>query len=331
MSEKDRPAPDDAELARLFAQAAVRPRPRAKSEAAAFDALRGEWQQVVRQRRQRRVAPLAVAASVLLAIAAVIGLTTRSAGIDPGAAVAAIARAEGTEITWRDENTQTQPLASTVDLRIGQRLSTGAGSRVALAWHGGGSLRMDEHTRIEFVSARSVRLVAGSVYFGSAAPGQSAGAALSIQTPAGEVLHVGTQFMMRVDGDEVELSVREGQVRVTGDGFELVVRPGEQLDLDPGGLRSRRSIESYDETWSWTQAIAPRERLEGRTAFEILAWAARETGRHIDYAPGAEALARQTIVRGLDERTPEDALRILPLFTDLEYEVRADAIVLRAR
>ena len=58
--------------------------------------------------------------------------------------------------------------------------------------------------------------------------------ALAVQTPAGEVVHIGTQFMVTVASDEVVLSVREGQVKVTGDGFELVV------DTERGARFARR-------------------------------------------------------------------------------------------
>jgi ferric-dicitrate binding protein FerR (iron transport regulator) len=328
---------EDAEFARLFDHAASRPRPDAAAQAAAFDKLHRDWQQVVQQRRRRRSLPrFALAASVLLAVAVVVGVVMRPALEESILTVAAVARVEGGEVSWRDENSPGQRVPADIEgLRVGQRLSTGASSRVALAWHDGGSLRVDEHTRIEFSSAHSVRLVTGSLYFDSAATPTSGAAnpgALSIQTQFGEVLHVGTQFMMRVEGDEVALSVREGQVIVTGDGFELVVNPGEELHLGVDGQRSRRTISGYDESWNWVRDIAPRMPIEGRTAFDILAWAARETGRRLIYASAdAETLARETIIRGVEERTPDDALEILPYFTDLKYEVRADAIVLSAR
>ncbi len=235
-------------------------------------------------------------------------------------------------MTLRDENSPGQRIAQDdAALFVGQRLSTGADSRVALAWHSGGSLRVNEHTRVELVSQRSVRLVAGSLYFDSAASAGAAGA-LSIQTPAGEVLHTGTQFMLDVRGDGLVLSVREGQVKVTGDDFELTVDAGEQLDIDIAGLTARRSIESYADAWKWAEDLAPRAAMDGRTAREILAWIARETGRRIVYDSAAtETATHAAVVRGLNDRSPDDSLAVLPLLTDLDFEIREGTIVVSSQ
>jgi ferric-dicitrate binding protein FerR (iron transport regulator) len=330
------PEAADDELTQLFDHASPRPRPGDAAQASAFEALHGEWRQVTKRRRRHNVARFCIAATLLAAVA--LGVFFNREGAQTNTPVAEIARMDGADVTWRDENSRGQTIdAATRSFFVGQRLSTGAESRVALAWHGGGSLRVDENTRIEFVSARSIRLLAGQLYFDSLAThseptGDSTRTGLSIQTPAGEVLHVGTQFMMRVAGEEVVLSVREGQVKVAGDGFELVVSSGEQLDIDVDGPQARRSIEGYGELWSWAEDIAPQQSLDGRTALELLDWVARETGRRLVYAsPSGETLARETIIRGLDDRSPGDALQIMPYFTDFTYEIRDDTIVISSR
>ena len=317
------------ELALLLGRAGARERPRPAAESAAFETLRAQWRSRVARRQRRRTA---LAAGSVAAASALIGLYVwlqSPAPIAP-AVLAAVEHVEGSDITWRDDRTQAQPLGALRALSEGQRLATGSGSRVALRWHDGGSLRLDENSRLEFVSATAVRLTAGNVYFDSAIVdgGSPAPPRLAVQTPAGEVVHVGTQFMVSVASDEVVLSVREGQVRVTGDGFELVVAANQELDLRADGTREVAPVDGHGERWAWAADVAPQIALDGRTTFDVLAWAARETGRRVVYAtPTAQTRALEDVLHGVDRRSPSGILSLLPHLTNLGYEVRDDVIV----
>ena len=226
------------------------------------------------------------------------------------AALATIELVDGGDATWRDDRSQVQPLGARREFVEGERLATGADTRVALRWHDGGSLRLDSSSRLELVSADAVRLTAGSLYFDSVGGAEGVAApALAVQTPAGEVVHIGTQFMVTVAGDEVVLSVREGQVKVTGDGFELVVDTNEELDLRADGTREVTAIDGHGERWAWAADVAPQIELDGRTTFDVVAWAARETGRRVVYAdvdgPNASPRRRATRHRSTQpERHP---------------------------
>ena len=207
----------DDDLAQLLGEAPPRERPAAEAQAAAFRQLHGEWRELVARRRRRRLALVGIAASLLVASAALWNLLGPSGGMPIGPSLATIERIEGRHVTWTGQPTAGGP---TDAVRSGATVMTGSESRVALAWRDGGSLRLDEHTRVEVLNERSVRLVEGSVYYDSVASSGGSvarsGAALSIETPAGDVLHVGTQFMVSVDQDDVVLRVREGQVTVSG-------------------------------------------------------------------------------------------------------------------
>jgi hypothetical protein len=327
----DEPADD---LAALFGRITARERPRTAAEAAAYAALRTQWQNLTAARHRRRITAVvaAMAASLAVAFAGYVWLQTGPAF--PAATLATIERLEGDDVTWRDDRSQAQPLAQLRDFKEGQRLTTGPESRLAMRWHDGGSLRLDARSRLEFVSTGAVRLTAGSLYFDSAATRGEAGSLapmLAVHTPAGEVVHIGTQFMVTVDGDRVVLSVREGQVKVTGDGFEIVVDADKQLDLRADGTRSVAAVAGYGERWAWAADIAPPAELDGRTTFDIVAWAARETGRRVVYrTPLAETHARDAVLRGIETQTPARVLTLLPNLTDLAYEIRDDAIVVSA-
>lgn len=333
------PVDRDDELTQLLARAGPRTRPRREAETAAYETLRTEWLALTARRRRRRVAVgvAAAAAAAVLVLSVIVGSNVLRVPGDAalGAPVATIERIEGSQVYWRDELSGVKPITGEADVaRAGQSVSTGAQSRAALSWHGGGSVRLDENTRLELVSERAARLIAGSLYFDSAADPSALPrtTAVAIATPAGEVVHVGTQFMVQVEGVEVVLSVREGQVRVSGDGFEITVDSGEQLDLDASGVRAQRSIQSHATSWNWAQEIAPQPSMDGRTALEILSWVARETGRRIVYdSTATEAATRTAIVRGLERRSPTGILAILPVVTDLEVEIRDDVIVVSAR
>jgi hypothetical protein len=134
--------------------------------------------------------------------------------------------------------------------------------------------------------------------------------------------------MVSVASDEVVLSVREGQVRVTGDGFEFVVAANQELDLRADGLREVSPIDGHGERWTWAADVAPQVALDGRTTFDVVAWAARETGRRVVYeTPAAQRRARGDVLHGVDRRSPSAILTLLPHLTSLAYELRGDAIV----
>jgi ferric-dicitrate binding protein FerR (iron transport regulator) len=313
----------------LCGRGGARARPRPVAEAAAFAALHAQWRSRVAARRRRRIATWGAVAAASAAAVAITYVSLPSRPPSVPAVLATVELVEGSDITWRDDRSKTQPLATVRALVEGQ-VATGPGSRVALRWHDGGSLRLDESSRLELVSPSAVRLTAGNLYVDSAVAGSGGGAApdLAVQTPAGEVVHIGTQFMVNVASDEVVLSVREGQVRVTGDGFELVIAANEQLDLRADGTRDVVAIDVYGDRWKWAADVAPQIEFDGRTTFDVIAWAARETGRRVVYeTPLAESSARSSVLRGVDRRSPNGILTLLPYLTELAYEIRGEAIV----
>jgi ferric-dicitrate binding protein FerR (iron transport regulator) len=321
-------APAD-DLETLFGRVAARERPSETAETAAFASLHSEWRKRTALRRRHRALRLATAAAASLAVAAIGFLWLQGRTTPTPAALATVELVDGGDVTWRDDRSQAQALGARREFGEGERLATGPGTRVALRWHDGGSLRLDSSSRLELVSDDAVRLTAGSLYFDSIGGADGIAApALAVQTPAGEVVHIGTQFMVTVASDEVVLSVREGQVKVTGDGFALVVDTNEELDLRGDGTHEVSPIDGHDERWAWAATVAPQIELDGRTISYVVAWAARETGRRVVYAtPTAETRARDDVLRGLDRRSPAGILTLLPHLTALAYDIRDDTIV----
>lgn len=300
------------------------PAPQAARERA-FEQLHAQWSERTQsKRKRRRFVSWAVAASTFLAVAIVIN-SVNHGGFTAAASVADIARSSGTD-AYIQMHRWSQPTAiSSVDgLPANSTLITGAASRLALAWKKGGSLRINEETEMSIVSPERVRLVTGSIYFDSNLNQDTAAdpKSLAIETPYGVVQHLGTQFSTRIQGDVLTISVREGEVTITEGKDRLLLSAGDEFDIDQAGLRAQRHIETFGEQWQWTQEIAPTFDSNKHSAYELLAWIARETGHTVHYDnDDLVTLARQGMLTGMEGLTPMHALKALPYATDLRYDV----------
>ena len=105
---------------------------------------------------------------------------------------------------------------------------------------------------------------------------------MRVITPNASVTDIGTQFEVAVEGEALRIAVREGEVEVSTSGSLLHagVRDGmgEALLLDGMALRDRQPISPVDPHWSWTQSARPGFKISGRSVYDYLDWAARETG-----------------------------------------------------
>jgi hypothetical protein len=153
--------------------------------------------------------------------------------------------------------------------------------RIALSF-GALSLRMDRDTRIRLDEADRVTLLEGNVYVDSG--GVNAVSALRIATPAGDVRHVGTQFLVGVTGPVTRVQVREGRVTLgSAQGAVRDVAAGEKLEVGPATVLTRAQA-PFGAEWEWAAQTAPVFDIENRPLAEFLAWIAREHGWQLRYA-----------------------------------------------
>ncbi len=216
-------------------------------------------------------------------------------------------------------------------LTAGAKLRTLAGSRVALALDGGGSLRLDSGTEITLDSPARFYVREGTVYVDSGAhPGSSR---LEIVTPAGTARDLGTQFELHVAGTALRLRVREGSVSIDHGGQSVTGGAGEQIAIDVLGGVSREFVAADADVWQWTESVAAAPDMDGKPAAELIAWAARETGRRLHYvSPGVEQRAATVILHGnIQNLTPLAALEAMLATTDLEYALQGDTMEIRTR
>jgi ferric-dicitrate binding protein FerR (iron transport regulator) len=209
------------------------------------------------------------------------------------------------------------------DVFAGTTLETTTG-RVALTLGGALSLRMDRNSRLRLDGAQRVTLLAGTLYVDSG--GINAVGGLRIETPAGVVRHVGTQFQVFVAGTDTRVRVREGRVLFSpGDSSApRDVVAGEELRIAGDRADFRRGLPSSGADWEWCASIAPPFDAEGRPLAEFLAWAVREHGWQLRYS-GA-ALQQQTyeirLHGALDQSSAEAMVERVSLITGVPLRAR---------
>jgi hypothetical protein len=317
--------PSDDVLEELLKHAAPRPTPSASDEAVVRDAVRAEWQ-VVSGRRQsrRRVLTYAIAATVLIGVFSVFNVFR--APVADVVQVAAIEKSFGPIylLGEKSELRETQELANVLS---GQTIVTGNQAGMALAWGKGGSMRMDESTRVEFIDDETVYLKYGRIYFDSEPSPLTAGIAAGdtggfvIHTEHGKVAHVGTQFMTGVDAATLTVSVREGQVAVHGEYHRHIASSGERVTLSGRQRPSVLSISRSGESWGWVSLTSPAADVDGKTVHEFLLWACREMGLELQFEGRAEQIAQGAILRGSIATAPAEALRQRLATAALEWRI----------
>lgn len=300
---------DDA-LERLLKAAPPRPVPSSADAAAVRSAVHAEWRQLTgRRRRRRQVVAYALAASVLVGVFAV--LNTLRLTPTEAAQVATIEKSFG-PVYLLGESAELAAMPNLATVLSGQTLATGNGAGIALSWGQGGSLRIDENTRVEFTAADSVYLRSGRVYFDATPHGLLAAAespAFGIHSDHGRVEHIGTQFMAQVEPRALTVSVREGEVAISGHLHDYRASAGEQVSIIEGRRPAVLRIAPFGERWSWVARTSPEVDVDGRSLREFMAWATRELGLELVFEDGAEQIAADAVLRGSVDAEPEVALR----------------------
>ncbi len=312
----------------LLESAAPRPRPPAEDEQLVRDAVYAEWQDVTGQRRLRqRTLQFAFAASVLLAVAVMFN-AFRATDITP-MQVAAIGKTHG-PVHLLGEHDEFRDLADATVAYSGQIILTGENAGIGLDWGRGGSLRVDQRTRIEFESDATVYLHSGRIYFDSQTPGSQA--ILTIKTDHGSVMHVGTQYMAESNGDGLVVSVREGEVEIDGHFYDHSASKGKQVRIAGSARPSVVDLPVYGGAWSWVEAMSPTIVLDGMSTHEFLEWVGREIGHDIAYASAdAESIALRGILKGTVDTDPRNALRVRMMGEDLSYEFDGGTIIVSTK
>ena len=325
---------DQETLEELLRHAEPRPVPPAEAEAIARAEVRDAWLATVnRRKRQRRAVYYAMAATVVLGAFAAFNLFR--VPVPVASQVASIDRSVG-PVYVLGERAELHETGALSAIMSGQTVVTGAGAGLAVAWGDGGSLRLDERTRVEFTDVESIFLQEGRVYFDSRGATLAArdegddSPIMQLRTALGEVTHIGTQYMARVDDDGLVVSVREGEVVIEGDYYDHKAHSGQQVTLRGRERPSVLGIPSAGGDWTWIEETTPVVDVDGRNLLEFLAWVSRELGLQLEFVGDAEAVARDAILRGSIESRPADALRLRLASAALDWHIDEGVIYVGA-
>jgi ferric-dicitrate binding protein FerR (iron transport regulator) len=312
----------------LIRAAGRRPAPRGEDYQRVYEASREAWHRKVRSSRRRRWW-YAVAAALAAAAIGLVAVTQFSP--PPTAALAAVL--QGRVELLADEGWQ--PLAEVgAEIPAGARLRTVADGRAAFELADGVSLRVNSATEWVFASRDRIELIAGMVYVDSGTGRPENG--IEISTAFGVIRDIGTQFEVMALMTRLRVRVREGLVslQLADEPEPVETAAGEQLLVDMGGAVQRRAVRADAAEWAWAQALAEPLRIEGRSAFDVLGWVARETGKRLVFEDAnAELRARNAILSGSSRNlTPMEALDVVVATSGgLDYVLSEGTIIIRRR
>lgn len=221
-------------------------------------------------------------------------------------------------------------LTNAATLRSGEVLRTAEG-RVALTLGDALSLRLDHGTHLRLDEPGRVTLLAGAVYVDSG--GLNAKTALRIDTAAGTVTHVGTQFQVRVQDAVTRVRVREGRVAIATTGETVDLAAGDLAEVSRGHARVQHGLPGHGEEWEWAAATAPAFDVENRPLSEFLAWLAREHGWQLRFTDaGTQSRVQAIRLHGsLSSRDAASMLERAALVTGVPLSFSDGALWVGAR
>ena len=266
----------------------------------------------------RMAVPMGIAASAVLAVIFMSQPTPA-----PSAVTATVSRAVGHGPAGQQYPAGTQ-------LHAGDTISTGPNEGLSLVLARSESLRIDSNTRLRVEAKDRFTLLGGRIYADSGQFVYRDGG-LIIDTDFGSVTDVGTQFSVATDGVCLDVAVREGRVNIESSSDEYVALMGERLTLVQGEGAVVATIKAHDQYWDWVGELTPELDMTHKSLLEFLSWAARETGRKLDFETDQVRMSamRTTVIAPISGLTPEEALRAVLQTTTVRYSIEADKIVIK--
>lgn len=325
MSYQDDPETERERLLRqLFARAEPRPQPPLSDTEQIRQAVLEEWEAVTGRRVWRKRAGLGAAAAAAL-VAAFVYVGGGTAPTVPAPLVAHVEQVQGVVTTATGAR-----LGAGSGVVAGTRLDSGEG-QIGFRLASGGSLRIAPHSRVVLVGGDEAELLAGALYFDSE---EQRTAEFAVVTDLGRVRDVGTQFLVRLDDERLDVGVRAGLVNVTRGTTSDTASAGERLVATQATNDLRRgSISTVGGDWEWAERLAPPFDTNGRTLGEFLDWFSAQTGRTVAFADAAvERTMRPAVLSGsLGEAPPMQKLSAVLATNGLTYMLDGDRVVIQTQ
>lgn len=302
--QNDAEGQDDA-VAQLMKLAGPRPPIPADLEMRVHEKVEQEWQaSLPRHRTSRWVVPLALAASIVVAVT----INIRPADM-ASRTLGTVARVVGGVAV---------PVGQAVN--EGDILHTAAGQGIGVMLPEGLSLRLAAESNLRFDGPDDFTLLSGQVYADS---GQQIyrDRHITIHTTAGSVTDIGTQFAVHFDDDGLAVAVREGKVDIaTGlethtalAGDRLLLKADEEVVVD--------RITANDDSWDWAVELAPGFDINDKSLLDFLKWAARETGKELVFTSDELRMAamKAKLYGSVSDFTPHEATESVLSTTNFDF------------
>lgn len=294
---------------------------REPGEEQVYRAVHKAWRSKNRWSAWRLAMPLALAASVILAIFLVVKPDLVPAPDSVDYVIGSVARVVGGD--------RSQLPAPGTRLVRGQRVATGPGEGLSVRVTGSESVRLAENTTVIFDGRHELTLLAGRIY---ADTGDFVyrDRNLVVTTPAGKVTDIGTRFVVAIDDTRLEVAVREGRVDVKRGANEHVAVGGERMTIAADGDVAVEDVAAHADYWNWAAGLAPAYDIDGKSLFDFLRWAARETGHELVFGDDEVRLAamRTDLHGSIEGFAPLNAIDSVIATTSFRYRVDAGRIII---
>lgn len=220
----------------------------------------------------------------------------------------------------------TQGNGKPLQLQRGQLLSTGnliatQGQSFLSINYRSFDVRLNAQTRLRIDPDR-LTLLSGEIYVSST--DSQLDQSIAIATPFATIRDVGTQFIVNLTDSQVVSTVRQGSILVETKGSKTAATAtafhAQRVTVDQQNHIDITETEGSGEHWEWIYQLTPTFRLEGKTVYEFLLWATRETGQALQFIDQrAELYARTTLLRGdIPELNPATSVPMVLATTDLK-------------
>ncbi|VUD41699.1 hypothetical protein TDB9533_00542 [Thalassocella blandensis] len=180
-------------------------------------------------------------------------------------------------------------------IHSGDTLTAGSSTLLSVTLQDGTLITFAPDTALQFTGVSTMNLMTGRIFVDS--PGQNT--SVVIGTPWGSIQDIGTQFEITVDTNELTVAMREGKVKMDlGHSIEYAAYEngkGDLIRINKANQMRKEEISSTDTHWSWTIPAIKALNLENITAYDLLNWVSRTTGRNIVYNSAlVSQLAKET-------------------------------------
>ncbi|EAQ97029.2 FecR family protein [Congregibacter litoralis] len=252
-----------------------------------------------RQRKSHYFRKLSAIAATVVAVA--IGSTYLLQSTDTTEVYAVLLHAEGecaVEYAKSDTKNTVEPVLANNSDAV-----TGEDSFITFTYRDH-EVRINENTNVKIMTDELV-LLEGEIYISDDLDSsfQSNSQSIFLRTPHGSIRDIGTQFLVRASAERTEATVRNGKIRVDDGESEVEIsarsREARQATLGASSTIEIISADARGSQWDWIYNAREGFAIDGRSALELLEWAAKEMGASLEFlSAAAERRAEFSILRG---------------------------------